>query len=294
MKKGKVLTIFITLVILSFSIFMHEFGHYVVAKNMNIMVKELSIGFGPIIYNFHKNETEYSLRLILYGGYNKFYNSKDVETQHLDETKIYENTSWTNKLIILIGGISINLIIGLITLFIFTKLRGKPIINNKSKNNNDELKTLNEKHEYVKKTMSEVTYQKLNTIDSIKFTFKKCFEFAKIMYNLIKKLFKNPRKNSQECEGPITVAKVTNTLFQIDKVYILLITSIINFGLALFNILPIPPLDGGKCLLVALEHVIGKNEMVSTAVTFIGCFLISFFLVSGLKNDIQNYFDNRK
>ena len=39
-------------------IFLHELGHYVMAKRAGMKVTEFFIGFGPRIWSFHRGETE--------------------------------------------------------------------------------------------------------------------------------------------------------------------------------------------------------------------------------------------
>lgn len=294
MIKEKIFILIITILILSFSICVHELGHYMVAKHMNVLVKEFSIGFGPTIYKFQKDETNYSLKVILYGGYNKFYddNDSDIENLNLDKTKFYQNISWNDKLFILLGGITSNLIIGFLSLFIFTKLRGEPILNDSD--DREKAKTLKEKQEYIQKTVSTITYKKLGMTNSIKYTFVKCYDFIKTGFDFIKNLFTNPRKNNNECEGIVSTIKVTDTLVTTDKVFIFLLTGLINLSLAIFNILPIPPLDGGKCLIVVLDHVIGHSELLTEVITICGCCLIAAFFTLGIKNDIKNYFTHHK
>jgi regulator of sigma E protease len=50
-------------------VFIHELGHFAVAKYCDIKVHEFSIGFGPALAGFDKGETRYSLRLVPLGGY---------------------------------------------------------------------------------------------------------------------------------------------------------------------------------------------------------------------------------
>jgi len=49
----------------------HEFGHFITAKLTGMRVDEFAVGFGPKIYQTKEGETQYSLRLIPLGGYNK-------------------------------------------------------------------------------------------------------------------------------------------------------------------------------------------------------------------------------
>lgn len=62
------MNIILALLVLGVVIFIHEFGHFIVAKANGVTVVEFYIGFGPKIIHFRKGETEYSLRLIPFGG----------------------------------------------------------------------------------------------------------------------------------------------------------------------------------------------------------------------------------
>lgn len=50
-------------------VFVHEFGHLIVAKRTGMLAREFAIGFGPKIFSFVKNETLYTIRLLPIGGY---------------------------------------------------------------------------------------------------------------------------------------------------------------------------------------------------------------------------------
>ncbi len=52
------------IILLGFLIFIHELGHFTVAKLCNIKVNEFSIGFGPSIWKKQTEETKYSVRAI--------------------------------------------------------------------------------------------------------------------------------------------------------------------------------------------------------------------------------------
>ena len=59
------------IVLLSVLIFVHELGHFIAAKALNVKVTRFSIGFGPRIVSFTRGETEYQLAWIPLGGYVK-------------------------------------------------------------------------------------------------------------------------------------------------------------------------------------------------------------------------------
>jgi regulator of sigma E protease len=46
-------------------IFIHEFGHFLLARKNGIHVIEFAIGMGPTIFSFGKKDTVYSIKLLL-------------------------------------------------------------------------------------------------------------------------------------------------------------------------------------------------------------------------------------
>lgn len=73
------ISIITTLLVLTALIVVHEFGHYMAAKKNGIKVTGFSIGFGPKIFKWHRNETEFAIRPIFVGGYVKF--PDDIESE---------------------------------------------------------------------------------------------------------------------------------------------------------------------------------------------------------------------
>ncbi|MCF0216839.1 MAG: RIP metalloprotease RseP [Fibrobacteraceae bacterium] len=57
------------LVGLSFLVFIHELGHFLVAKYNKVRVKTFSIGFGKKLFRYRLGETEYCISAIPFGGY---------------------------------------------------------------------------------------------------------------------------------------------------------------------------------------------------------------------------------
>ncbi len=58
-------------VLLGGLIFVHELGHFLVAKLLHVKVVRFSIGFGPKIAGFVRGETEYRIAVLPLGGYVK-------------------------------------------------------------------------------------------------------------------------------------------------------------------------------------------------------------------------------
>lgn len=64
-------TILWTILVLGVLIFIHELGHFLVAKASGIQVPRFSIGLGPRVVGFRLGETDYCLSAIPFGGYVK-------------------------------------------------------------------------------------------------------------------------------------------------------------------------------------------------------------------------------
>lgn len=60
-------------ILLGLLIFVHELGHFLVAKYFGVKVEVFSLGFGKKIFKYRHGETDYCLSLIPFGGYVKMY-----------------------------------------------------------------------------------------------------------------------------------------------------------------------------------------------------------------------------
>ena len=80
---GTLSTVLWFLVVLSIIVFVHEWGHYYVAKRNNVRVEVFSIGFGPEIFGwFDKSGTRWRVCLIPLGGYVRMFGmADDVEAE---------------------------------------------------------------------------------------------------------------------------------------------------------------------------------------------------------------------
>lgn len=58
-------------------VFVHELGHFIVAKRSGVRVLRFSIGFGPVVYAWRRGETEYAISAIPMGGYVKMLGEDD-------------------------------------------------------------------------------------------------------------------------------------------------------------------------------------------------------------------------
>ena len=110
---------FITLIIvISVLVFVHELGHFIVAKLSKVRVDEFSIGFPPRLWSFRRGETLYSLNLILFGGYVKIFgeNPDEASISGPDSGRSFINKNRGVQALILIAGVAMNIVFAWILL----------------------------------------------------------------------------------------------------------------------------------------------------------------------------------
>ena len=106
------MSIIIFLVILAALIFVHELGHFLVAKKTGIRVDEFAIGFPPKIFAWQRGETKYTINLIPFGGFVKIFgeNPDDESISGPDSTRSFVNKNRGIQAAVLVAGIAFNLI----------------------------------------------------------------------------------------------------------------------------------------------------------------------------------------
>ncbi len=84
-------------------IFVHELGHFLVARKCGVVVEKFSLGFGPKILGFKSGETEYLICAIPLGGYVKM-KGEDYETSSLHEPGSFAAAPVLHRLAIAFAG----------------------------------------------------------------------------------------------------------------------------------------------------------------------------------------------
>ena len=113
--------------ILSFSILivLHEFGHYITAKWFGCRVEKFYLFFNPwfSLFKKKKGETEYGIGWIPLGGYVKISGmidesmDKEAMKKPAEPYEFRSKPAW-QRLIIMLGGVTVNVILAII-IFIF-------------------------------------------------------------------------------------------------------------------------------------------------------------------------------
>ena len=106
-------------VILGFGalIFVHELGHFLVAKRCGVRVDEFSLGFGPYLLTWKKGPTLYALRAIPFGGFVQMRGQNDLDpAAGGDEPDSYNNQSIPKRMAIIVAGVIMNAVFAVVLL----------------------------------------------------------------------------------------------------------------------------------------------------------------------------------
>lgn len=120
------LKIILAIVIFGVIIFIHELGHFIAAKTMNIKVLAFAIGMGPKIIKKQIGETEYSLRLLPIGGFCSMEGeqvdidaSEDVGNRPVHVRSLNNRPIW-QRFILYFAGPFMNIVLGFVLAVILT------------------------------------------------------------------------------------------------------------------------------------------------------------------------------
>ena len=106
------MAIIIFIIMLSVLVFVHELGHFMMAKLFKVRVDEFGMGFPPrAVKLFKRGETEYTLNWIPFGGFVKIYGEDSLDKNDPDYKRSLVSKSWWKQIIILIAGITMNIIL---------------------------------------------------------------------------------------------------------------------------------------------------------------------------------------
>jgi len=100
------------------SIFLHELGHYLTAKWTGMKVTQFFLFFGPRLWSFRRGETEYGVRALPLGAFVRIIGMNrmdDVEPG--DEARSYRQQSFPKRLLVISAGSIMHILIAIVLLF---------------------------------------------------------------------------------------------------------------------------------------------------------------------------------
>jgi regulator of sigma E protease len=99
------------IILLGLLIFVHELGHFLVAKYYKVRVEVFSLGFGKKLFSFRHGETEYCIAVLPLGGYVKMYgDDPSAEVSEADRRGSFLHKPVGQRIAIILAGPLMNLL----------------------------------------------------------------------------------------------------------------------------------------------------------------------------------------
>jgi regulator of sigma E protease len=99
--------------VLGVLVFVHEFGHYAVAKLCGVRVETFSLGFGKRLWGFRRGDTDYRISLLPVGGYVKMAGENPMESRTGDPGEFTSHPRW-QRFLIAIAGPAMNILLAIV------------------------------------------------------------------------------------------------------------------------------------------------------------------------------------
>ncbi len=139
---------------IALSIALHEVGHLLPAKRFGVRVTQYMVGFGPTVWSRRRGETEYGVKAVPLGGYIRMIGmfpprkgdapgmvrtsstgrigqlmdeARSASMEEVgpgDETRVFYRLSVPKKLVVMLGGPTMNLLIGIVLLTLMVTVHG--------------------------------------------------------------------------------------------------------------------------------------------------------------------------
>lgn len=112
------------------------------------------------------------------------------------------------------------------------------------------------------------------------------------LFNIIKNLFIGAGI-AEEISGPVGIAVMTGQMAKMGYVYILQFIAILSINLAIINLFPLPALDGGRLIFLAVEKIRGKKvgRKLENTIHMIGFVLLILLMLAITFRDVFKFKD---
>jgi membrane-associated protease RseP (regulator of RpoE activity) len=270
-----------TLIIISLValILIHELGHLIAAKAVGVKVTRFSIGFGPALIKKQYGETEYVFAPVLLGGYVRLLgDDPTAEVPESEKNRAYGEQPIWKRLAIVVSGVMANLIVAVVVLF-FIKLTIA-------------IKNIETSYIYGDFGVYRYMYVIGQTIfsclvDSVVSVAGMATKILSVLWGII-----TGAVSVKTLGGPIAVFSIAGSKLQTGLLSFLSFMVIISVNLAVFNLLPIPVLDGGHVVLLAVESITKRQPGLKPLMIWngIGIGVVTLLMVAVFVNDFLRYF----
>jgi len=113
------MTLIYFLIVIGILVFVHEFGHFIMAKRAGVRVEKFSLGMGPKLFGYKKGDTEYVISALPLGGYVKMAGENPDEEPTGSPDEFQSKTVWQRAQIAFTGPLT-NIVLAFIVMpFVF-------------------------------------------------------------------------------------------------------------------------------------------------------------------------------
>jgi|GEM_PF-102291 Predicted membrane-associated Zn-dependent proteases 1 len=300
-------------------VIIHELGHFLACRLLDIRVEEFSIGFGKLLKKWGKGETQYSLRAIPLGGYVKPAGEYYAREAEIKDPRDFAAKPWYSRLFMVFAGAGMNYVLAFVIFFFVIISMGIPVnnpkqvppvigevldnmpakeyglekgdqileINNTSVTNWEQLvkaiaatpdgEPVLVKYEQGGQVFTKeipVTgnkklgfavapvYEKAGPFKAIKIAGYQCYYWTALSITTIAdKLW---HKQAPEMAGPIGIFELVGKGVHSGWEDYFFLIGLISVAIGMFNLFPIPILDGGHIVFFIIEGIRGKRVKEKT------------------------------
>ncbi|OGC59925.1 hypothetical protein A3A70_02370 [candidate division WWE3 bacterium RIFCSPLOWO2_01_FULL_42_11] len=104
------------IVLFTFLVFIHELGHFLMARRHGIRVEEFGMGIPPRIWGRKVGDTLYSLNLLPVGGFVKLYGEDATDGKALNDSQSFSSKRPWIRAQVLLAGVFMNLLFAVVVL----------------------------------------------------------------------------------------------------------------------------------------------------------------------------------
>ena len=142
---------------------------------------------------------------------------------------------------------------------------------------------------------NNINHVKLGPIEAIYYSVKEILFISQktleIVWGYLQKLWGQGYGDLRQLGGPIKIAQISGDFAKLGLLPFIMIISYISISLGLFNLFPIPLLDGGHILINTIEGIRGKefNRKTLENTFRIGIGVIAMLMIFTIFNDVNNF-----
>lgn len=333
-------TVWASIFVFGLLIFIHEFGHFIVAKAVGIKVHEFSLGFGPRLIGVSRGETRYNLRLLPLGGFVRMA-GMDPEEKEEDEERGFNKKPIWQRVLVIVAGPLMNFLLAAVLLALILYAQGYPVptttvsrlvpgqpaekaglqpgdrilaIDGRPVGDWDQLSRMIGERPGKKIILSVERGGRQREIALIPArdpsgqgkigiypvqVMQRAGFFAALgqglaytgriswlILDFIGKMIVG--RAPPELGGPVRIVQEIHTAVGMGFYYLLQLAAFLSINLGLFNLLPIPALDGSRVLFLAVERLRGRpvDPARENFIHLVGFGLLLLLIVVITYNDI--------